>query len=138
MLPQEEKQVIHDYSDSLTEAVCNIPCYSIVEMISEKLRALIQRSYSAPRDYYDIWMLSRTFTDLDYDVIVSIFHKKMKFKGLQFVGIEEFINEKTDKIVSAAWNNSLARQIPNGNLPCYEKVKEELLTLFEKMFRDKK
>lgn len=134
MLSIEEKQVIHNYSDSLTDSVSKVPCYSIVEMMSEKLRALIQRSYSAPRDYYDIWMLSKTFTDLDYDLIVNTFHEKMKFKGLQFVGIEQFINTKTDKIVGAAWNNSLAHQIPNGNLPSYEKVKEELLILFDKIY----
>lgn len=134
MLPIEEKQVRHGYSDFLTEAVCSVPCYSIVEMMSEKLRALIQRSYSAPRDYYDIWMLSQAYTDLNYDTIVSTFLKKMKFKGLQFTGIEQFINPQTDKIVGTAWKNSLAHQIPNDNLPNYEKVKEDLLGLFEKIF----
>ena len=134
ILPIEEKQVIHEYSDSLTEAICKVPCYSIAEMMSEKLRALIQRSYSAPRDYYDIWILSQTFRDLDYDIIVSAFLEKMKFKGLQFVGIEQFINAQTDKIVGTAWNNSLAHQIPNGNLPAYGKVKEDLLVLFVKIF----
>lgn len=134
MLSIEEKQVIHNYSDSLTEAINNVPCYSIVEMMSEKLRALIQRSYSAPRDYYDIWMLSQTFTDLNYDTIVRTFLEKMNFKGLQFVSSEQFINAQTDKIVGTAWNNSLAHQIPNENLPSYEKVKQELLVLFEKIF----
>ena len=134
MLPIKEKRVIHNYSDSLTQAVREIPCYSIVEMMSEKLRALIQRSYSAPRDYYDIWMLSQTFPDLDYDTIVGAFLEKMKFKGLQFAGIEQFINAQTDKIVGTAWNNSLSHQIPNGNLPDYDKVKEDLLVLFERIF----
>jgi hypothetical protein len=58
----------------------------------------------------------------------------MKFKGLQFTGIEQFINPQTDKIVGTAWKNSLAHQIPNDNLPNYEKVKEDLLGLFEKIF----
>lgn len=134
MLSIEEKQVIHNYSDTLTEASRTIPCYSIAEMVSEKLRALIQRSYSAPRDYYDIWMLSQTFTNLDYDTIVNTFLEKMNFKGLQFVGIEQFLNTHTDKIVGTAWSNSLAHQIPNGKLPGYEKVKEDLVVLFGKMF----
>ena len=125
MLSIEEKPVIHNYFDELTAAISKVPCYSIVEMMSEKLRALIQRSYSAPRDYYDIWMLSKTFTDLDYDTIVSTFLEKMKFKGLQFTGIEQFLNTQTDIIVGTAWNNSLARQIPNGNLPEYTQVKED-------------
>jgi len=134
MLPIQEKLIMHNYSDSLTEAISKVPCYSIVEMMSEKLRALIQRSYSAPRDYYDIWMLSQTFTGWDFDTIVSTFLEKMKFKNLEFTGINQFINPQTDKIVGTAWNNSLAHQIPNGKLPDYYKVKDDLLELFEKIF----
>ena len=134
ILALEEKQVIHNYSDSLTEAVSNVPCYSIAEMISEKLRALIQRSYSAPRDYYDILMLSQAFNDLDYNAITSTFLEKMKFKGLIFAGTEQFLDAKSDKIVRTAWKNSLAHQVPNGNLPGFDKVKEDLFGLFDKIF----
>lgn len=34
-----------------------IPCYSLTEVIAEKFRALLQRSYPASRDYYDLWRL---------------------------------------------------------------------------------
>jgi len=134
MLTIEEKQVYHDYSDTLSVSSEKVPCYSIAEMVSEKLRALIQRSYSAPRDYFDIWMLSQTFSALDYDTIVKTFLEKMKFKELQFVGIEQFLNAHTDRIVGTAWKNSLAHQIPNGNLPSYETVKDDLMVMFGKMF----
>lgn len=51
-LEAELRPIVHPYSDTLVTS--EIPCYSITEVLSEKLRALIQRSYTAPRDYYDI------------------------------------------------------------------------------------
>ena len=134
LLPLEKRKVMHDYSDTLTLAVDDISCYSIAEMMAEKLRALIQRSYSAPRDYYDIWMLAQEFPDLNYGDVVHTFHEKMKFKGLQFTGPDQLINPNTDRIINSAWSNSLSHQIPDGALPNYGKVREALKELFERLF----
>ena len=38
--------ILHPYSDKLTENVQNIPIYTINEVLAEKIRALIQRSYT--------------------------------------------------------------------------------------------
>ncbi|MDR0575262.1 MAG: nucleotidyl transferase AbiEii/AbiGii toxin family protein, partial [Tannerella sp.] len=43
----ELRDIYHPYSDSLTENARNIPVYNIHEMLAEKIRALIQRSYTA-------------------------------------------------------------------------------------------
>ena len=69
----EKATVFHKYSDKLTESAKNIPIYSINEVLSEKLRALIQRSYSAPRDYYDIWYLSKNIENIDWNAVVEAF-----------------------------------------------------------------
>lgn len=53
------KTAYHDYSDQLTSLINEISCYDNREVLSEKLRAMIQRSHTAPRDYYDIWYLSK-------------------------------------------------------------------------------
>jgi predicted nucleotidyltransferase component of viral defense system len=98
-------------------------------MLSEKLRSLIQRSYTAPRDYFDIWYLSTHIKDLNWSNILLAFLEKMKFKGHAFTGIEQFFNDDNDKKLNAAWKNSLEHQIPGGKLPSYEEVKEKLMTL---------
>jgi predicted nucleotidyltransferase component of viral defense system len=49
----EEKQIINTYSDLLEEY--SIFCYSLGEVISEKMRSVMQRT--APRDIYDLWYL---------------------------------------------------------------------------------
>ena len=133
LFPIANRDVTHPYSDKLTETALQVPCYSIEEVLAEKMRALIQRSYTAPRDFYDIWYLSNHFTDLDYKPIVKAFHKKMAFKGHTFTSIEQLINPENDKQLSAAWKNSMAHQIP-GELPSYETVKTALANLFSKIF----
>lgn len=133
IFPLELKDIGHNYSDKLTDNALQVSCYSIEEVLAEKIRALIQRSYTAPRDFYDIWYLSNHFTEIDYKPIVEAFHKKLVFKGHSFKGIEQLINSENDKQLTAAWKNSMAHQIP-GELPDYESVKDILLSLFRKIF----
>jgi predicted nucleotidyltransferase component of viral defense system len=132
-----QQKVTHPYSDTL-KLETTIPCYKIEEVLAEKLRALIQRSYTAPRDYYDIWYLSNNFLDLDWKSIVDAFHKKMKFKNLVFTGIEQLINPKSDKALKGAWKNSFGHQIQKDKLPDYETVSANLLDLFQIIFNQKR
>ncbi len=133
----ETRPIHHGYSDKLSEdTTAGIPCYSIQEVLSEKLRALIQRSYTAPRDFYDIWHLSQNVLDLDWPEIAEAFHKKMKFKNIEFTGIDQMINPENDKQLMAAWHNSLVHQIPGEHFPEYNTVRDELNKLFVQIFND--
>ncbi|MBS1681590.1 MAG: hypothetical protein OJF59_001832 [Cytophagales bacterium] len=134
IFPQTDKKLFHGYSDQLAIKSNAIPCYVIEEMLSEKLRSLIQRSYTAPRDYYDIWYLANNVKELNWPKIVEAFHEKMKFKGHEFTGIDQLINEENDKNLSKAWKNSLGHQIPENALPDYDTVKRDLTDLFKKNF----
>jgi predicted nucleotidyltransferase component of viral defense system len=127
------RELFHPYSDSLLINT-SIPCYAIEEVLSEKIRALIQRSYTAPRDYYDIWYLSNNMTGLDWSKIISAFHEKMKYKNLEFTGIEQLINPKSERAVKLAWRNSLGHQIKRDTLPDFDLVKGELEVLLNKNF----
>jgi predicted nucleotidyltransferase component of viral defense system len=135
LFPVSYRDVVHSYSDKLTENSLQVPCYSIEEVLAEKIRSLIQRSYTAPRDFYDIWYLSKHFPEIDYKLIADAFHKKLAFKGHSFSAVEQLINSENDKHLSAAWKNSLAHQI-TGELPDFETVKNELLVLFKKYFHN--
>ncbi|QIH36103.1 nucleotidyl transferase AbiEii/AbiGii toxin family protein [Sphingobacterium sp. DR205] len=129
------KTVYHDYSDQLSSAVDEIACYDIREVLSEKLRALIQRSYTAPRDYYDIWYLSKYACDLDWAEIKHAFLEKMAFKGLEFTGIDQLLNAKSENTVKRAWKNSLGHQIATRKLPAFDEVKKDLELLFNTIFK---
>jgi len=108
VFPTEAREVFHPYSDSLSETPLVIPCYSLREVLAEKLRALIQLSYTVLRDFYDIWYLANNQSSIDWKEIRDAFHVKMKFKNLEFEGIHQMIDESNDKRVKAGWQNSLA------------------------------
>jgi len=131
----EKVNVSHPYSDKLTENANNIPIYSINEVLAEKIRALIQRSYTAPRDYYDIWYLSRHIENIDWPSVVKAFYEKTTYKKLQFTGIEQLINVQNDKILKSAWKNSLEHQVTFNQLPDYDTVREDLFVLFNHIFK---
>ena len=57
ILDPERKSILHPYSDNLDENV-DVVCYALDEIVSEKLRSLVQRSYSVPRDFYDLYYLT--------------------------------------------------------------------------------
>lgn len=128
------KTVYHDYSDQLSSAVNEIACYDIREVLSEKLRALIQRSYTAPRDYYDIWYLSKYASYVDWEETKHAFLAKMAFKGLEFTGIDQLLNAKSENTVKRAWKNSLGHQIATRKLPAFDEVKKDLELLFNEIF----
>lgn len=134
LFPPTMKTVYHDYSDRLTPAIEGIACYNIKEVLAEKLRALIQRSYTAPRDYYDIWYLSKYVTDLNWTEIKQAFLEKMKFKGLEFTGINQLMNPRSENSVKRAWKTSLGHQISAQKLPPFDEVKKDLEFLFNKIF----
>lgn len=135
VFPTETRELFHPYSDSLSQPIIEIPCYSLREVLAEKLRALIQRSYTAPRDFYDIWYLANNQSTINWKEITDAFHVKMKFKNLEFEGIHQMIDESKDKRVKAGWQNSLAHQIPGGMTHTYEEVKQELIELLKEIFK---
>jgi len=127
------RPLLHPYSDR--EQLTATPrCYAINEVLAEKLRALVQRKYTAPRDYYDLWYLSRTDEMLDWPVIVAAFHRKMAFKGLAFEGPRQLLNDQHHKTLTAHWQQTLVHQVPVGQLPALPAVLTELEHLFLRIF----
>jgi hypothetical protein len=59
----------------------------------------------------------------------------MKFKNIEFTGVNQLINTKSDKALKGAWKNSLKHQIKKEKLPEYAIVRENLLLLFESVFK---
>ncbi len=117
--------VFNEYSD--LQGVYKIKCYTIGEVISEKMRSLIQRTM--PRDLYDLWyQLENEQNDiLDY---VFDFQEKTKFKGIDPDNFARTVNEKRSKFESG-WNENLEKQIKD--IPDFDKVWRELSRHFKKI-----
>lgn len=123
-----------DFSDSALLSDVQIPCYDIPEIIAEKFRSLLQRNYSAPRDYYDLWHLLHK--DASWDRILRILPDKFRFKGIKFNGYQDFFLEDKLRIVKREWLNSLAGHLPTGKLPDVEMVLAELEQICKEKIRN--
>ena len=114
-------KIQHDYSDILT-GLDRAQCYDLREIVSEKLRSLVQRSYTAPRDFFDIYQLTREYTGSQWDEVKGFFFKKMQHKQLVFIGPEQLVDEDSLDKVRKAWPTSLGHQVYEGIDP------EEIIT----------
>lgn len=114
ILPPEMKTIIHPYKDKVMEHI-PIPCYPIDEVISEKLRSLVQRSYSAPRDYYDLYYLTNPLTAEDWNRIKPIFMQKMVHKGIEYTEPEQLVKASSIEKVQRAWHKSIAHQVSSDS-----------------------
>ena len=109
------ENIVHNEYSDLSEEY-KILSYSLEEIISEKMRSLMQRTM--PRDLYDIWymfeVVNRNIEDFIFD-----FQEKTKFKKLdpnKFT-ITVLGKEATFK---AQWETSLHQQIKD--IPDFEQV----------------
>jgi predicted nucleotidyltransferase component of viral defense system len=116
----EEKEIIHQYSDELLHSKVN--CYSLDEVVAEKLRVLKQRSYTAPRDIYDLYNLTKDFSEKDWKSIKPLFEQKMKAKGLEIESSSELVSEENLQHISKAWDGSIKHQLVLDYAPKKEEI----------------
>ncbi len=124
MLPIEERQIIHRYSDNINS---NVRVYSLEEIMSEKIRSLFQRT--RPRDLYDVW---RLWDKVDMGKVLEILAKKFKVKNVR-ADIRGFEIRKDH--FKNAWKNSLQHQLKY--LPDFEKVFESVFERIKPINKEK-
>lgn len=114
------------FSDKATFDSVRIPSYTLIEVIAEKFRSLLQRSYPAPRDYYDLWKLFQDSNLTDWNSIVSTFHQKIEFKHIPFNNYEDFFDDIQINKIKQAWNNSLKGHLKEDEFPIADIVIDDL------------
>ncbi len=109
-----EKIVHNEYSD--LKNTFEVLSYTLSEIISEKMRSLLQRTM--PRDLYDLWYL---FEIENYNIedYVFDFRKKTEFKKLNPVELIKTVQSKRE-VFKRQWENHLVNQIKN--IPNFEDV----------------
>ena len=124
--PIEERTMFKTFSD---EQPCCIQCYSLDEVMVEKLRSLISRTQ--PRDYYDLWYLCEQ-EDMDMAFHKPMFEQKCLHKGIDAQSLEDKLNAKLDNF-KARWSQSMKDQI--FDLPPFEQIHRELSRHFKRFFK---
>ncbi len=123
LLPVTEREILHDYSDSLSVSVKS---YALEEIVAEKIRSLFQRARA--RDMYDLWRLADT---VDKAIVHSILSKKFEIKDV-LLDINSVM--KNRDTLSSAWRDQLGHQMKD--LPDFEEVFTAVLSIvdsYEKM-----
>jgi len=113
----ETKTIFRDYSD--LEEDFKVQCYSLAEVLIEKMTALMGRT--EPRDLYDFWYLAEIerfeISDYLFEFQNKAQHKKQDPKRF----LEKILSKET--AFKRDWEKKLASQI--HNLPEYEEVFRE-------------
>ena len=115
----EEKRIINSYSD-LEQKEYSISCYTLGEVIAEKMRSLMQRT--APRDIYDLWYLFE-IEGLNIEDHIFAFQDKAKHKGYDPKELTKVLEQK-EKIFAKHWREHLANQMTE--IPDFNDVWREL------------
>ncbi|MBW8308483.1 MAG: nucleotidyl transferase AbiEii/AbiGii toxin family protein [Candidatus Paracaedibacteraceae bacterium] len=138
LLPPEDRRVIHGYHEELD---CQISTYQIEEIISEKIRAILQfakklheRGWgrSRVRDYYDLWRIFSEYSHtIKKEILPDLVQKKCYSKSIIFESIEDLFQEKLLKSLEE-WDMWLAPIVPN--LPDSDQVIKELRIQLQSIF----
>lgn len=112
-----QKEVIINYTDLEKH---NLLCYSLEEILIEKLRSTIQRMQ--PRDFYDIWYLLEHH-EMDLDFYTNEFKVKCTSRQVDPQVFHKNLEKRIPQYASR-WEKSMRNQIQN--LPDFEQVEREI------------
>jgi predicted nucleotidyltransferase component of viral defense system len=119
VLPLKERPVLKgyvEYADLPDDAI--ILVYSLEEILTEKVVALVDRARNEPRDLYDVWYLTER-ENIDLSLLVPEITGKLEFRGKGLKGIGEQFGRKEARL-KKLWQMRLSNQMVE--LPHFEKV----------------
>jgi uncharacterized protein len=131
LLPPRSLPLLHPYAEDLS---CLLVCYSLEEMVAEKLRTPLQAQKRADegrwlrncaRDYYDLWYLTSPGRALvDQNVVATILRQKAAARDVDFHRPDDFFPPAVLVEAERQWRSSLADLV--AALPDFEAVIGEL------------
>jgi len=98
-----------------------IPVYSLPEILMEKIRAFYQRSYKAPWNFCDVWYLLNNTSFENWESISTMLQNKCAIKN-KVLDTSIFKSDAIFKVVSTAWDKSIAHHLPQDKLPDINEV----------------
>lgn len=109
----ESRTLIHTYSDSRLLGQVEVECYSLPEMLAEKIRAITgQRRFAVSRDLYDIYQLSRQ--GIDAGTVRAALPAKFAAKGMDITdfSIDRLMARR--EAMQIDWDRRLVHLFPAG------------------------
>ena len=129
--PLERRPVFHPFRDAVsrgaTDHIAEVLCYSLPELLGEKLRALAERC--RPRDLYDVVHTHR-HPDLIGRAgdVAEILEAKCAHVGIDPPTLETILDTPFRDEIETEWSNMLGHQLPF--LPPFEDFWSQLDNVF--------
>lgn len=118
--PPSERAILHPYSDASQLANVRVPCYDLLEMVAEKVRALAgQRKFAISRDIYDIAQLADRH-DIDMGRLTTAIPAKWRVKGLPPTPFDFARLIERREEFKGDWERNLAGLLPAGSTMDFE------------------
>ncbi|OGO14957.1 MAG: hypothetical protein A2Z14_05470 [Chloroflexi bacterium RBG_16_48_8] len=117
---KSEKRILHPYSDQTFIEGVNAVCYTLKEILSEKLRAICgQRRFAISRDLFDLHKVLE-YEAISLDDIKNLVEKKFETKGVRIEGIrlEDFISRKEE--FEQDWHRDLTRLLATAEMTTFD------------------
>jgi predicted nucleotidyltransferase component of viral defense system len=130
LLPAEIRSAIHPYSDTEVIAPANLWCYSLVEILAEKIRAIGgQRRFAISRDLYDIHRLVQA--GVEVTAAIPLLKAKFAVKGLDSASVnaQTIISRRPE--FEKDWESNLVYLIPRGQEIFFPDAWESTLTVLK-------
>lgn len=126
-----QRAVFHAYSDAPDPSPV-VRCYSLEELLAEKVRALAERAGRA-RDVYDVVNIGRS-TAIEVDVAKArdLAKRKFEYKRLPVPTPDTILAEIDWAVVAGDWEHSLTHQLPV--LPPVDEFRAALAEVLDWLF----
>lgn len=113
VMPGEDRALLHPYSDADRLGGPRLVCYSIVEMLAEKLRALSgQRRFAIARDVYDVHRMAAAGDDPA--LLADVLRQKLEAKAMSPEAVTPARLVARRGEFERNWESQLAYLLPRG------------------------
>ncbi len=138
--PINAMPILHEYGEPIPG---QIQTYSLEEILSEKLRAILQKtellksrgwSRSRSRDYYDIWRILEKYRDLlNFQGFQELLRRKCEKRKVAYRTVDDFFQPIMMQNIRSTWKSWLGPLVPH--IPDFEWVETDLKLKLEELFQ---
>jgi predicted nucleotidyltransferase component of viral defense system len=132
LLPPVRRRLLHAFSDSGVLGSPSISCYSLVEIMAEKLRAISgQRRFALSRDLFDIYHLVRAGVSIDN--VIPLVPKKFRARGVDVNTLDpaQFLVRKPE--FERDWQRRLSYLVSGQNAVSFDEVWQTAVELLKSL-----
>jgi predicted nucleotidyltransferase component of viral defense system len=131
-LPCVARSVIHPYSDEAMLGQTQVTCYTLIEILAEKIRAVgAQRRFAISRDLYDVHQLVQS--GVDVDDVIPLLPAKFEARELDVttLDLQDLLDRRSE--FEADWDRRLSYLVHTREGSKFENVWETVVSVLRQV-----